>query len=234
MLEYILRYEKNLFFLINGTHSYFSDCIMWLFSGSIIWVPIAIFLIFSFVYKKKWTEWLPLFIAIALLFVLCDQFSSGIIKPLFERPRPTHYPGIMEQVKTLYGYTGGHYGFMSGHAANAFGFAMFTALVFRNKIYSISIMAWAIIMSYSRIYLGVHFISDVFFGALSGIAIAYLVFRLYKMATKKMFQSKGFDVIVVYSKHQVTIMSTVIVSYIFLFSLFSEYLITILYHVKAW
>lgn len=234
MLEWILSFEKDLFFVINGSHTYFTDCVMWLFSGSIIWVPIIIFLIFSLVYKKKWEEWLPLLIAIILLFVFCDQFSSNLIKPLFARSRPTHYPGIMEHVRTLYGYVGGQYGFISGHATNAFGFVSFTALIFRNRVYSVSIFIWALIMAYSRVYLGVHFISDVVFGAISGILIGYMIFKLYAITMKKISQIKGTNLLAAYSGHQATIISVIFLSYIILFSFFSEYLITYLSHTKVW
>lgn len=234
MLERLLPYEKDLFFLINHSHCYFTDCLMWLFSGSIIWIPIIIFLVFVLVYKKKWTEWLPLLVAIALIFLFCDQFSSGLIKPLFLRERPTHYPGIMEHVRTLYKYTGGQYGFISGHATNAFGFAIFMTLVFRNKVYNIAIISWAVIMAYSRVYLGVHFVSDVVFGALAGIIIGYLVFKLYVFASDKISQIKGVGFMAVYSNRQVTLISVVFLSYIFLFSLFSEYLINFLSFIKIW
>lgn len=234
MLDRILPYETDLFFLINGAHTYFTDCVMWLFSGSVIWIPIAAFLIFRLVYKKKWTEWLPLLIAIILLFICCDQFSSGFVKPTFARLRPTHYPVIMDHVRTLYGYTGGQYGFMSGHATNAFGFAMLTSLVFKNKVYTIFIFIWAAIMAYSRIYLGVHFISDVFAGAVFGSLIGYSVFRLYVLTTKKIFKTKDASPSVIYSGNQVTFMSIVFISYIFLFCFFSEWLIVFLSHVKVW
>ncbi|WP_080904269.1 phosphatase PAP2 family protein [Parabacteroides sp. Marseille-P3160] len=179
MLEKILPYEENLFFLINGSHSCFFDCAMWLFSGAIVWIPIVIFLIVNLFYKKSWREWLPVLIAITLMFVLCDQFSSAVCKPYFSRFRPTHYPGIEEHVRTLYGYVGGKYGFISGHATNSFGFATLTALLLRKKLYNYTIFLWALVVSYSRIYLGVHFVSDIVAGAISGITIGFVVYCLY-------------------------------------------------------
>lgn len=67
MLEKILPYERDLFFLINSSHTNFWDNVMWLFSGSIIWIPIILFFLISLVYKKKWKEWLPVLIAIGIL-----------------------------------------------------------------------------------------------------------------------------------------------------------------------
>lgn len=234
MLERILPYERDLFFLINGTHSYLTDCIMWLFSGSIIWLPIIVLFLFTLVYKKRWTEWLPLFISIAILFLLCDQVSSGLIKPAFMRLRPTHYPGIMEHVRTLYGYSGGKYGFVSGHACNAFGFSVFTILLFRNKIYTITIVLWAFLIAYSRVYLGVHFISDISAGAVIGIVIGFGVFRFYTYISQQVGKRVGVAMVAKYSNKQTSIMSAIITSYIILFSVSSELLINIISHIKIW
>lgn len=223
MLEKILPYEENLFFLINGSHSYPVDCIMWVYSGGVVWFPIAIFIVSLLVYKKCWKEWLPILLAITLMFILCDQFSSSICKPYFARLRPTHYPGIEEYVRTLYGYTGGQYGFISGHATNAFGFAALTSLLFRNKHYTILIYIWAFIMAYSRVYLGVHFVSDVFVGAIVGVAIGFLVFALYRLYIGKREKTSinlrnGY-------KQRVKTMTIVIACYIPFFSIISEQLI---------
>ncbi len=222
MLEKILPYERNLFFLINGSHSYFIDCVMWLFSSSVIWIPVAIFFICTLIYKKKWQEWLPVLIAIILLLIFSDQFSSNICKPFFARLRPTHYPGFMAQVRTVYDYKGGQYGFPSGHATNAFGFATLTILLFRNRLYACVICLWALFISYSRVYLGVHFISDILAGAILGILIGILVFQLYKITVKRINKT---DYTPVYSRQRTNTIAIVTGCYILLFSLFSINLI---------
>lgn len=224
MLEQIIPYEENLFFLINGNHSYFMDCVMWLFSGSIIWIPAALFLLIA-MYKKQWKEWIPVLVAIILLFVCCDQFSSSICKPLFARLRPTHYPGIEESVRTLYGYTGGKYGFISGHATNAFGFATLTALLFRNRYYTVVIYLWALTMAYSRVYLGVHFVSDVVAGAIAGSAIGFGVFCLYRYFSR-VFNTE-YKCKRTYSTNRINIITLTLAFYILSIVLFSELLINI-------
>lgn len=164
-------------------------------------------------------------IVIVVLFICCDQFSSAICKPFFARLRPTHYPGIEEHVRTLYGYVGGQYGFISGHATNAFGFATFTALLFRNRCYSIVIYIWAFILSYSRIYLGVHFVSDVLAGAIAGSTIGVLIYFLYRFSQKKIPQDNSSAQ--PYSTQQVKLITVVLASYILSVILFSELLIRI-------
>ena len=78
------------------------------------------------------------------------------------------------------------YGFISSHAANAFGFATLMALIFRNKLFGWTIFFWAILTSYTRIYLGVHFITDIIPGALSGLLFGYLVYLLYHYIRPKL------------------------------------------------
>ncbi len=150
MFDQTIPYEENLFFLINGAHTHFLDNVMWLYSGLKIWMPLAVLVIINIIYKRNWRQWLIVLLAIILLFILCDQISSHIIKPLVARSRPTHFPGVMEHVKILYNYTGGKYGFISGHATNCFGFAVFMALLFKNRFFSFVIFSWATIMAYSE------------------------------------------------------------------------------------
>jgi undecaprenyl-diphosphatase len=225
MLDKILPYEKGLFFSINGMHNDFFDHTMWLFSSTKMWIPLGVFLIFNFVYKKNWRQWLITLLAIVLLFTLCDQFSSHLIKPLAARLRPTHYPGIMEHVRTLYNYSGGRYGFISGHATNTFGFVVLSSLIFKYRTYTIVAVVWACIMSYTRVYLGVHFISDIVAGAISGILIGIIVYNLYLYALNKIQQKSEIQFYTEYSVKQIKVLSVVIACYMFLLSALSDYLI---------
>jgi undecaprenyl-diphosphatase len=180
MLEKILEYERELFFMLNGNHSTFTDHVMWLYSGKWVWLPAAFLVLIVLTYKVKWREWVMILLAIALVIALCDQFSSHICKPLFMRLRPTHHPGFMEQVQVVFGYRGGKYGFISGHAANTFGFATFMVCLFRRTpFFTCTLFTWATVMAYTRIYLGVHFISDVVPGILTGILFGYAVYAVY-------------------------------------------------------
>ena len=179
MLEQLLVWERDAFFMLNGSDSAFLDRFMWLYSGKAVWLPLAFFILVVLCYKKNWKEWLLILLAIVLTITLCDQFASHVCKPIFTRFRPTHHPDFMDQVKVVFGYRGGMYGFISSHAANAFGFATLMALIFRNKLFGWTIFFWAILTSYTRIYLGVHFITDIIPGALSGLLFGYLVYLLY-------------------------------------------------------
>lgn len=180
MVEQLLTLERDAFFALNGSDYAFLDRFMWIFTGKVVWLPLAAFLIFMLVYRKNWREWLLVFLAIALTITLCDQFASHICKPYFLRFRPTHHPDFMDQVKVVFDYRGGMYGFISSHAANAFGFAMLISLILKNKLASWTFFLWAALTAYTRIYLGVHFITDIIPGAISGVVFGGLVYLLYR------------------------------------------------------
>lgn len=184
MLEEILKYERSTFFMLNGSNSTYLDALMWLWSGKVVWLPLAFFIIAVLVYKKSWKESLLILIAIVLVVTFCDQFTSHLCKPLFTRFRPTHHPDFMDQVKTVFNYRGGRYGFMSSHAANAFGFSVLMSLIFRYRFLTWTLISWAILTSYSRIYLGVHFISDVVPGAIIGVLFGFVVYYIYLCGRK--------------------------------------------------
>ena len=185
MVEKMLEYERSAFLWLNGNHSPFWDSFMWLYTGKLVWIPLILLLLFVLFYKTDWKESVLVVLSMVLIIVLCDQFSSNICKPYFMRFRPTHHPDFKDFVNIVNDYRGGKYGFISGHAANAFGYAMFSLLLFRYSPYTISVLVWSTVMAYSRIYLGVHFISDIIPGALSGILFGFLVYKLYVTLRRK-------------------------------------------------
>lgn len=174
MIELLNRIDTQLFLWLNSFHNPFFDNIMWLASGKLTWLPLYfIFLVFLIIKYKK-DCWLPI-LGIALVILLSDQISSGLIKPLAERLRPSHEPSLQGLVHLVNAYKGGKYGFVSSHAANSFGLAVFFVLLVRRRWFTVSILIWAAIVSYSRVYLGVHYPGDIIGGALVGSLSALLV-----------------------------------------------------------
>lgn len=190
-IQNLLPYERNLFFMLNGSNSVVLDNIMSTLSGSKIWIPLYAFALFMFFYKNRWKEALAVTLAVVITFALSDQVSSHLIKPFFERLRPGNHPDFKYLVKVVNGYRGGGYGFISGHATNCFAFAVMLSLVFRNKWVSLVSLLWATAISYSRIYLGMHFVSDVVGGIIVGTLIAFIVYALFKFLHKKIFKPEN-------------------------------------------
>ncbi len=126
--------------------------------------------------QHNWRDFAVFLVATALLVTLLDQTSSSIIKPLVGRLRPSHDPAIREMLHYVNNYHGGSYGFVSGHATNIVGLATWIGLIFRHRLTRAILALFAILMCYSRIYLGVHYPGDVLCGALLGYGIARLAF----------------------------------------------------------
>jgi undecaprenyl-diphosphatase len=178
MLEYLTQLDIKWFLFLNGQHSPFWDTVMWYVSGTKTWIPLYVLILF-FVFKKmKWQGFIAL-LFFALLIFFADQGSVKLFKNVFERLRPCHNPEIQHLVHTVNGKCGGQFGFVSSHAANTFALAMFSSLFFRKRWISISFFVWAAVISYSRIYLGVHFPFDVICGGLLGMLIGILTFLFF-------------------------------------------------------
>jgi undecaprenyl-diphosphatase len=139
---------------------------------TISWIPLYVLLLYQ-IYRidPKNTAWI--LGGVMLTILLADQVSSGLMKPYFERLRPCHdsrWEGMMH----VYGRCGGLYGFVSSHAANTFGLATFLTLKLGKKQKAIAwLFLYALVVSYTRIYLGVHYPLDLFFGALVGVLAAF-------------------------------------------------------------
>ena len=170
---------------LNGSDSLFWDGAVHLYTTIYIWIPAAIALLFLIIRNSRREQLLLVLFMIGLTILLCDQLSSSVFKPLFERFRPTRDFDVMHLMDTVNGYRGGKYGFFSGHAANSFGIATFVALLVRNKHLTISLLIWATLNILTRTYLGVHYVGDVLTGTLVGVLIAFMVFGLYKTITKR-------------------------------------------------
>ena len=182
MFHWLIEFDKKALLYLNGMHSPAWDKIMWWISGYSSWMPITswlplyILLLMVIIYKERPYRFIFTLLFVGITIALCDQIST-LIKILVERPRPTHDSEIADLVhvvcSTAYpnGYKGGAYGFVSSHAANLFGVATFLANQFKHYKWSLFLFAWAMVVSYSRIYLGVHYPLDILFGAVLGILI---------------------------------------------------------------
>ena len=178
-LGQIIDFDKQLLLCLNGSDSLFWDGIMSVYTTTLVWIPFALALVYLLIKNNSLMNFFLLLLLIAILIALTDGITSTICKPLFARLRPTHDPEIMYMVDVVNGYRAYKYGFMSSHAANSFGVAVFVLLLVKNRLLSISVIMWAAINCYSRIYLGVHYPGDILCGALVGILCGVLMYRLY-------------------------------------------------------
>jgi undecaprenyl-diphosphatase len=171
MIEAIKNWDEAAFLWLNSFHSSALDPIVLQLTQTISWIPLYVLLLYQ-IYRidPKNTAWI--LGGVMLTILLSDQVTSGLMKPYFERLRPCHDPR-WDGMLHLYGRCGGLYGFVSSHAANTFGLATFLTLKLGKKQKAIAwLFLYALLVSYTRIYLGVHYPLDVFFGAVVGVLAA--------------------------------------------------------------
>jgi len=183
VVENIIEIDKALFLFLNGIHNAFFDSVMWQISGKAIWIPLYIVILYG-LFKRTGKQFIWVFIAVVIAVAAADLISVHAFKNVFERFRPTHTPEFQQLVHTVNNYKGGLYGFVSSHAANSFALAVISGLFFQKKQITYALIVWACLVSYSRIYLGVHFPADIVCGALLGSMIAYLVYILFQQVFK--------------------------------------------------
>jgi undecaprenyl-diphosphatase len=188
MLGSIIEFDQQLFIYLNSLHTPWLDSFFFtLSSNKISWLLFSLSpVLYGFIkFKKKF--FLPFFLLL-MLFGISDSLTSKIMKPGFARLRPCHQEGVKE-VSRLVGYKscGGKFGFVSSHASNTTASVVFLILLFIGLSkkwlwYSV----YAILISYSRVYLGKHYPMDILYGAITGLILAVLIYKLYRLICYKL------------------------------------------------
>ena len=185
-METIISADKAATLFINSVNSPGFDTFFYLVSSKYTWFCVGVGLLF-FLFKKAKPNYRTaiiflLFLAVA---ILCADQLCNLVKHTAQRFRPCWDESIMDSVHIVNNDRGGKYGFFSAHAATFFALAFMTAQYFKNKYYTIGVYFIALLVSYSRIYLGRHFLGDIFVGAIEGTLIAWGVMWFYhKFLTK--------------------------------------------------
>ena len=178
-MEHILELDRKIFLELNSNfHNPFMDQLMMFLTSTTAWIPLYIILLYLLIRNYKKETWIVL-LGITLTIILADQITSSIMKPLFERLRPSHEPFLAEQVHIVNKYRGGRFGFASSHAANTFGVATLIWLLLKNYRPWITLLfIWPLFVGYTRIYLGVHYPGDILAGFLIGLMCAITSYLL--------------------------------------------------------
>lgn len=181
LLQTLEKWDTSITLAINGFHCGYLDNFMMMYSGKFIWIPLYVSLVVIMYrnFPKKAVTYCLLFAV--LLIALCDQTSSSILRPMFDRLRPANPDNpISPLVHIVDGYRGGRHGFPSAHSANGWAAFLFVTYVFRRRALSITLAVWAFVVCWSRIYLGVHYFGDIIFGMIVGFINATIIYYVFQ------------------------------------------------------
>ena len=179
MWQDILHADQQLLLALNGSWGSGWDTFFYWISSKIIWIPLYAAILWGVWRRYGWKGLLWMLLCIGVAIIAADQICN-LFKNNLPKFRPSHNPDIQTWVHIVNNYRGGLYGTVSAHAAISFTIVTFTSLLFRKCWYTVAICAWALLVAYSRIYLGMHFPLDLFFGTLLGITLGYGSFCVYR------------------------------------------------------
>jgi len=180
----ILEIDTRLFLYLNSFHNDLWDTIMVMVTHKETWMPFYIVIII-FLIKNYRSKSVSIILFLALTILLSDQISV-LIKESVGRLRPVYNPEIEHLVHNVL-RKGKEFGFVSSHATNSFSVFIFTSLIFKNRNYSLLLLFWAILFSYSRIYLGVHYPLDIICGAGLGLLIGFTTYKIMMFVENRYF-----------------------------------------------
>ena len=185
-MEALGTLDERFFLFLNGLHTDWMDKVMIAVTQMWVWLPLYLLMVYWTVKqygKRCW--WI--FIALGIVVLCSDQLSAHVCKPLFQRLRPCYNVDLQDLIYLPKGMAGGKYGFVSSHAANTFAIAAFmTAALRKNRAWvGIVLYLWAFISSYSRIYLGFHYPGDIFCGAVLGILVGLILWKVFQLVLLK-------------------------------------------------
>ena len=198
-MERIIEIDKSVFWWVNSHHTDWLDWTMWVFSQSWSWLIVIVLAYYFTTIRHDRGSWLWVLAGIAVCILLADKISTDAIKDGVQRLRPCYE---LNGVRMFHTSKGGHYGFVSSHAANAFAVAMFLSLLYggkrntgsgeqsaENSYRSIALpyllFAWATVTGYSRAYLGKHYPGDIICGAFLGLGVGALVYFVISLIRRR-------------------------------------------------
>lgn len=198
MTETLHRLNADLLLFFNSYHQEWCDNFMLLFTDRFTWIPLYVFIVGIIIHCYGWRRALIIFVGVALTITLADQLCASVLRPMFKELRPSNPENpLSEFVTVVNGYRGGRYGFPSCHAANTFALIGSLVTFTRSGRFAVMLLLWGLFVCYTRMYLGVHYPTDLLMGATIGstlgISIALVAQRIGANA-RRIRDSRGYRV----------------------------------------
>ena len=186
MIEKLKDLDADFVLFVNGKHTPFLDSFFYIVSMTWVWIPLYILLLYLVLKNFRSQSWLIL-LCIIILITLSDQFASGLVKQWVMRYRPTHNIILGPQLHLVNDYKGGMYGFISSHASNVFAITSFLTFILKEvRLKWLWLLwIWAGLVAFPRVYLGVHYLSDILGGSLAGVFFGWLISNLFFLLRNK-------------------------------------------------
>lgn len=179
--------------VLQGSDSLFMDRFIYTLTQPWPWIPLYLMLILMVIKNNATLKQILLILGFAILTVsIADLVVNELVKPYFMRWRPTRDPVLKYTIDVFQNYRSGKYGFFSAHAANTMSVAMFFCLLVRSRLFTIAMISWSLLNGYTRIYLGVHYPSDVCVGFLWGALVASVSYCCFNYFNRKITPDKNF------------------------------------------
>ena len=172
--------DKTLLMVFNGSHCPFVDRLAVTLTCGYMWIPLYIALLLLVINNHKTVAQISLVIGMALLaIVLSEGMADLIVKPLIARLRPIHDILMQDSVQVVNNYRAEGYSFFSAHASNTMAVAVFFSLLVKDRLFACTLITWALVNCWTRLYLGVHYPSDIIVGVVWGSVSGLFAYTMY-------------------------------------------------------
>lgn len=193
-MEDIISYDKQLLVYLNNLGSESFDGVWLLITNQFYLAPIFLYIFYLLWKKIGWKNLWIVLLFIALIIMVCDQ-TTNLFKYTFQRLRPVNDLEIKESLRILISRKS--FSFFSGHASNSMATTLFIFLIFRKYYkYAFLLFLFPLIFAYSRIYLGLHFPTDILTGYFVGAIVGSFFYFIYKKANSEGLEQKKSTILI--------------------------------------